>query len=443
MGYLPHTPSDVADMLKTVGVPSIDRLFDCIPAPVRLNRSLEIPGALPESELCRHLSEVAARNRPATELKSFLGAGAYDHYIPSLVDALQNRGEFLTAYTPYQAEASQGTLQHIFEFQSMIGELTGLDVANASHYDGATALWEAAAMAVDRTGRKKIVVSQLVHPHYRAVLRSMLQHLDVHILEVAHAQGQTPVSMLRDCASEAACVIVQNPNFFGILEDIAGVSEAAHAHGALAIEVANPASLAVLRSPGECGFDLACGEAQPLGIPLSFGGPWAGFLAARKEFLREMPGRIVGETLDADGKRAFVLTLQTREQHIRREKASSNICTNQALMALRATIYLSALGPDGLARVAEISCQRAHLLASRIPGRLVYPKAPFFHEFVVEFQKPVSEINRRLLEKGILGGYDLQREFHDHRNMMLVCCTEKNSPGDIESFAHALQEAAR
>jgi glycine dehydrogenase subunit 1 len=297
-------------------------------------------------------------------------------------------------------------------------------------------------MAVDRTGRRRIVVSQLVHPHYRAVLRSMLQHLDIQVLEVAHAQGQTPVKMLREVSEGAACVIVQNPNFFGILEDLPGAAEAAHAAGALAIASVNPVALAVLRSPGECGFDIACGEAQPLGIPLSFGGPWAGFLAARQDFLREMPGRIVGETVDADGKRAFVLTLQTREQHIRREKASSNICTNQALMALRATIYLEALGPGGLARVAELGCRRAHELAAKIPGRVVY-KAPFFHEFVVEFNKPVPEINAKLLERGFLGGYDLHRDYQDHRTMMLVCCTEKHAPADLDAFVRALQEAAK
>ncbi|MBI2901326.1 MAG: aminomethyl-transferring glycine dehydrogenase subunit GcvPA [Planctomycetes bacterium] len=442
MGYVPHTEHDIRTMLSAIGIPSVDRLFDCIPERIRLKRPLDLPPPLAELELRRHMAHLAAKNRSTAQLRSFLGAGAYDHFVPAIVDALASRGEFLTAYTPYQAEASQGTLQHIFEFQTMMCELTGLDVANASHYDGATALWEAAAMAIDHTGRRKIVVSQLLHPHYRAVLRSMLQHLDVQILEIAHAQGLTPTSMLRDICAGAACVIVQNPNFFGILEDLPAVAEAAHAGGALAVACVNPVALGILRSPGECGFDLACGEAQPLGIPLSFGGPWAGFLAARKEFLRAMPGRIVGETVDTDGRRAFVLTLQTREQHIRREKASSNICTNQALMALRATVTLSALGPGGLARMAELCVQRAHLLAEKVPGRPVY-KAPFFHEFAVEFQKPVHEINRRLIEKGFLGGYDLHRDYHDHRNTMLLCCTEKNSPEDIEAFAAALREVAR
>jgi glycine dehydrogenase subunit 1 len=270
----------------------------------------------------------------------------------------------------------------------------------------------------------------------------MLQHLDVQFLEVDSDGGRTPVAALRRAAGGAACVIVQNPNFFGALEDLPGVAESAHGGGALAIASVNPIALAVLRSPGECGFDLAAGEAQPLGIPLSFGGPWAGFLAAKREFIREMPGRIVGETVDAEGRRGFVLTLQTREQHIRREKASSNICTNQALMALRATITMTALGPKGLARMAELSCQRAHALARKIPGCLVH-SAPFFHEFVVEFPRPVAELNARLLEKGFLGGFDLSRDYPELRNAALLCCTEKNSPADLDALVRALQEVLR
>src|SRR5882672_9428926 len=317
MDYIQNTPADAADMLKSIGVGSIDDLFASIPEGVRLQRPLEIPPALPEQDLLAHLQALAARNRTFDAGRCFLGAGAYNHYIPAVVDALFSRGEFLSAYTPYQAEASQGTLQHIFEFQTMICELTGMDVANASHYDGGTALEEAVAMAVDHTERKKVVISGAVNPQYRAVVKSLFKHLGATIIEVAQVRGTTPVATLKEAAQDAACIVLQNPNFLGGVEDLAAVSEIAHAAGALSIESVNP---------------IAVGEGQPLGIEMNFGGPWAGFIAAKKEFIRGMPGRIVGETVDAAGARGFTLTLQAREQHIRREKASSNICTNQALM---------------------------------------------------------------------------------------------------------------
>ncbi len=442
MDYIQNTPPDQAEMLKSIGAASVDALFDAVPAGVRLRRPLDLPPSLPEIDLLRHLGGLAGRNRAFDDGRCFLGAGAYNHFVPAIVDALYSRGEFLTAYTPYQAEASQGTLQHIFEFQTMMCELTGMDVANASHYDGATALQEAVAMAIDHTERKKVVISSAVNPQYRAVIKSLFRRLGVQIVEVAHVRGVTPVATLREAAVDAACVVVQNPNFLGGIEDVKGAVEAAHAAGGLGVLSVNPTSLALLASPGELGADIATGEAQPLGIDMGFGGPWAGFIAAKKEFIRGMPGRIVGETVDAAGKRGFVLTLQTREQHIRREKASSNICTNQALMALRATIYLEALGPGGLRRVAETCVERAHQLAERIvkvPGVKIPWSYPFFHEFIAEIPR-AEEVQARLLAKGFLAGLHLQPIYRDRKDFVLLCCTERNSSADLDAFVAALAE---
>jgi glycine cleavage system P protein (glycine dehydrogenase) subunit 1 len=442
MDYIQNTPSDTADMLQRIGVASIGELFNSIPSDLRLNRPLALPPALPEQDLLAHLQSLAARNRTFDAGRCFLGAGAYNHFVPAVVDALFSRGEFLSSYTPYQAEASQGTLQHIFEFQSMMCELTGMDVANASHYDGATALQEAVAMSIDHTERKKVVISSGVNPQYRAVVRSLFKQLGATIIEVAHVRGITPVSTLKDAAEGAACIVVQNPNFLGGIEDLAGVAEAAHAVGALAVASVNPMSLALLKPPGECGCDIAVGEAQPLGIEMGFGGPWCGFIAAKNQYIRAMPGRIVGQTVDAEGKRGFVLTLQAREQHIRREKASSNICTNQALMALRATIYLETLGPGGLRRVAELSVRRAHELAeklAKIENVYVAYKAPYFHEMVIELPHPQQTLDR-LLEKGFLGGLYLQPYYRDLRDHVLMCCTERNTSADIDAFVAAFRE---
>jgi glycine dehydrogenase subunit 1 len=445
MDYIQNTAVDAAEMLRKIGVASLEDLFASIPPELRLSRPLELPPALSEQALLAHLEALAGRNQTFDQGRCFLGAGAYNHFIPAVVDALASRGEFLSSYTPYQAEASQGTLQHIFEFQSMICELTGLDVANASHYDGGTALEEAVAMAVDHTGRKKVVLSGAVNPQYRNVVKSLFKHLGATLIEVAQVRGGTPTSTLKEASQEAACVVVQNPNFLGGIEPLAEISEIAHQAGALSIASVNPVSLAVLKSPGECGCDIAVGEAQPLGIELGFGGPWCGFIAARKEYIRGMPGRIVGETVDARGQRGFVLTLQTREQHIRREKASSNICTNQALMALRATIYLESLGPGGLRRVAEISVQRAHELAeklSKIPGVSLPFAYPFFHEFLIQVPHPAQTLER-LLARGFLGGLNLQSYFRDYRDHVLLCCTERNSSSDIDQFVGAVAEAIR
>jgi glycine dehydrogenase subunit 1 len=445
MDYIQNTPADTAAMLKGIGAGSIDDLFAPIPPDLRLNRPLDLPPALAEQDLLSHLQSLASRNRTFDAGRCFLGAGAYNHFIPAVVDALFSRGEFLSAYTPYQAEASQGTLQHIFEFQTMMCELTGMDVATASHYDGATALQEAVAMSIDHTERKKVVISSGVNPQYRSVVRSLFKQLGATIVEVAHVRGITPVNTLKDAAEGAACIVVQNPNFLGGMEDLAGVAQAAHAVGALAVASANPMSLALLKSPGECGCDIAVGEGQALGIEMGFGGPWCGFIATRKDHIRGLPGRIVGETVDLDGKRGFVLTLQAREQHIRREKASSNICTNQALMALRATIYLETLGPGGLRRVAETSVRRTHELAAKltkIEGVYVAYKAPYFHEVVIELPHPPQTLER-LLEKGFLGGLYLQPYYRDLRDHVLMCCTERNSSADIDAFVTAVRESIK
>jgi glycine dehydrogenase subunit 1 len=442
MDYIQNTPADAAEMLKAVGTASVDALFEDVPADVRLRRPLDLPPALPEQDLLAHLQSLAARNRTFDPRRTFLGAGGYVHYTPAVVDALASRGEFLSAYTPYQAEASQGTLQHIFEFQSMICELAAMDVATASHYDGGTALEEAVAMAVDHTGRNKVVLSGGVNPQYRQVIKTFFKALGVSIVEVAQVRGQTPVATLKEAAADAACIVLQSPNFLGGIEDLAPASAAAHEAGALLVASVNPVSLALLRPPGECGVDIATGEAQPLGIPLSYGGPWCGFIAARKDFIRGLPGRIVGETVDAAGQRGFVLTLQAREQHIRREKASSNICTNQAYMALRATLYLETLGPGGLRRVAELCLRRARRLAAlleRIPGVKLPYAVPTFHEFVVELPHPAQTL-QRLAEKGFLGGLHLQPYFRDLRDHVLLCATEVHGPEDLEAFAAALRE---
>ena len=445
MDYIQNTPADTAEMLKQIGAASIDDLFAPIPEGLRLKRPLDIPPALPEQELLAHLQALAGRNRTFDAGRCFLGAGAYNHFVPAVVDALFSRGEFLSAYTPYQAEASQGTLQHIFEFQTMMCDLTGMDVANASHYDGATALQEAVAMAIDKTERKKVVISSGVNPQYRSVVRSLFRQLGVTVIEVAHVRGVTPVNTLKEAAEGAACIVLQNPNFLGGIEDLAGMAEAAHAAGALAVASVNPMSLALLKPPGECGCDIAVGEAQALGIEMGFGGPWCGFIATKLENIRAMPGRIVGQTVDAEGKRGFVLTLQAREQHIRREKASSNICTNQALMALRATIYLETLGPGGLRRVAELCVRRTHEMAeklAKIEGVYVAYKAPYFHEVVIELPHPQQTLER-LLEKGFLGGLILQPYYRDLRDHVLMCCTERNTSADIDAFVAAVRESVK
>ncbi len=444
MSFIPNTPADRAAMLEVVGAGDVADLFHDVPATHRFP-ALDLPAALSELEVLKELEGLARRNA-AGGSPCFLGAGAYRHFIPSVVDFVLSRSEFATAYTPYQPEISQGTLQAVFEYQSMIARLTGMDVSNASHYDGATSAAEAVIMALNVSQRQKrrVVLSAGVHPQYREVVRTYTQGMD---LDIAGDDSDLPVDGLASlCDSTTACVVVQNPDFFGRLvapAALRGLAEKVHACGALLVVAANPVSLGLLVPPGEAGADVVIGEGQALGNAISFGGPYLGFFAFRREHVRRSSGRIAGETVDREGQRGFVFTLSTREQHIRREKATSNICTNQALNALAAAVYLASLGPRGLRKVAELCWHKAHYAAQQIsvlPGYRVEP-APFFHEFVVHCPRPVAEINRRLFDSfGILGGYDLSRDFPSRAGQMLICCTEMNARDEIGLLARALSE---
>lgn len=446
--FTPHTPLEREEMLKVIGVSSIDDLFRDVPKNFRFPQ-LNLPPALTEMEIVAELNEMAMTNLPASEMPCFLGAGAYRHYVPAAVDALLQRGEFFTAYTPYQPEISQGTLQAVFEYQTLITALTGMDVANASHYDGATAAAEAVIMAYHnfRGKRTQAVVSPSLHPQYREVIRTYTQGYSGFTIlgdELAATEPLTgPETLLDKINENTAIVIVQYPDFFGRIYDYTQIARATHAVGALFCVAVNPIALGLLKPPSEFGADIVVGEGQPLGIPLSFGGPYLGILAARKEYVRKLAGRLVGETIDADGKRAYVLTLTAREQHIRREKATSNICTNQGLMALASTIYLSLLGKTGLRQVAELCYHKAHYAAAqiaKIPGFQVYSDAPFFHELIIQCPAPVEEINDFLFEEGILGGYDLSQDYPALTNAMLVAVTELTSKDDIHALCKALEE---
>lgn len=440
--YIAATETDRAEMLKAIGVPDIDTLFEQIPEEARLGRDLNLPPGLAEQDVVSLCAGMAGRNKSFYDLTCFLGAGAYDHYIPAVVDSVISRSEFLTAYTPYQPEVSQGVLQSIFEYQSLIAALTEMDVSNASLYDGATAIGEAVIMAMSINSRKKAIVSSAVHPNYRQVLRTYVTGLGIEVAEATYAAGVTDVGQLKNQLDESvSCVVVQYPNFFGSTEPLQTLADAAHAVGALLIVSVDPISLGLLTPPGAYGADIVVGEGQPLGVPAGFGGPFLGLFACRKEFMWKMPGRVVGETMDADGNRAFTLTLQTREQHIRREKATSNICTNQALIALAATVYLSALGKNGLRQVAELSFQKAHYAQQEISGRAGYSipwQVPFFKEFVIKCDKPVAEINEKLLENGILGGLDLGRYYPELENHILLCVTERRRKDEIDRLVELL-----
>ena len=417
-------------MLDTIGVESVEALLGAVPAKAREPR-LGVPAGLSEMELSAELSRIASADRPAGSGPFFLGAGVYRRYIPAAVPLLATRGEFLTAYTPYQAEVSQGTLQAIWEYQSLVAELLAMDTANASLYDGSTAVAEAAMLAVRATGRHRVVVSLDVHPHHRQILRTYAQGPGMEIVEVPG-----PAELIA-AAAGAACLVVANPSFFGTLVDLRTVADAAHAAGALAIASVDPVSCAVLEPPGACGIDVAVGEGQPLGIPMSFGGPYVGLMATRRELVRQMPGRIVGQTRDASGTRGFVNTLQTREQHIRREKATSNICTNEAVYAIHAAVYLSLLGPRGLEAVARRSMRQAHRAARRlaaVPGCDVAVVEPFFCEFVLRTPVPATELRDALLAHGIVAGYPLGHDFPERANEILVCCTELTTDADIDAL---------
>jgi glycine dehydrogenase subunit 1 len=431
-------------MLEAIGAPSIDALFSDVPEAVRFP-DLRLPAALTEMEVAAELTEIADWNLSTSQAPIFLGAGAYNHYIPSTVDHILRRGEFFTAYTPYQPEVSQGTLQAIFEYQSMICALTGMEVANASHYDGGTALAEAVLMAVNagRGQRTRIVLSPTIHPQYRQVVRTYTQGMG---LEIVGDEGSAAdlAALLALVDSRTALLALQNPDFLGQLDNLDGLAQEVHARKALLCVVANPISLGLLKPPGEYGADIVLGEGQPLGIPLSFGGPYLGYLATRQQYVRRMAGRLVGQTADTQGRTGYVLTLSTREQHIRRDKATSNICTNQGLLALAATVYLATVGKCGLRQVAELCYHKAHYAASRInklPSYAVCSAKPFFNEFVVRCPKAVSQINDFLLDEwNIIGGYDLGRDYTNLANHMLVAVTEMNTRDQIDELVTALTE---
>ncbi len=433
-------------MLETIGVPSLDALFACIPEKLRLSRPLDLARAASEQEVLAELTELAARNASSDRFAWFLGAGTYPHFIPSAVDALASRAEFSTAYTPYQPEISQGTLQAIFEWQTMICGLTGLDAANASLYDGASATAEAALMAMRVTRRSKVVVAAGLHPHYLDVLRTYLSGLPSEITLGARAEDGRAASVASLLDDATACVVVQQPGFLGPVQDLAALAAEAHARGALLVGVTTEAlSLGLLRAPGELGADIACGEAQSFGVPMAFGGPHLGFLAARGRLVRQMPGRLVGETQDARGKRGFVLTLSTREQHIRRERATSNICTNQGLCLLMATIYLALLGRVGLRRLAELNLAKAAYARARVRetrGLRLPLSAPVFNEFVVGVPDDPRAALARARDAGLVGGLDLEPFAPELGPALLVCTTELASRTAIDALVATLAGGA-
>ncbi|MBI2204949.1 MAG: aminomethyl-transferring glycine dehydrogenase subunit GcvPA [Candidatus Rokubacteria bacterium] len=445
MRYLPTTPREQKDMLATIGVSSIEDLLVRVPAKARLSRPLALPPALAEMDLVRHLRAMAAKNADADSTVCFLGAGSYDHDTPSPINHLVLRGEFFTAYTPYQPEASQGTLRTIYEYQTMIAELYGMDVANASMYDGASSLAEAALMAHAVTGRTDFVLARGVNPLYRRVVATYVDGPGLKLREAAAPDGiADPDAVRKLVGGKTAAVIVQSPNFYGCLENVRALAEIAHAAGALLIVAADPINLGVLEAPGNLGADIVVGEGQGLGVPMSFGGPNLGVFAARKELVRRIPGRLVGATVDLEGARGFVLTLQTREQHIRRAKATSNICTNVALCALMATIYLSTVGKQGLVRVGALSTAKAHYAAERltkIPGVSLRFPAPFFKEFLLKLPKSPERVVAKLAKQGILAGVPLRDHDRTLRDCLLVAVTEKRTREEIDRFVLALEQA--
>ncbi len=447
--FIPHTKAETTQMLESIGVKSIEDLFSVVPEKFRFPK-LILPSGVTEMEVLSEMKEYAAANETVEDLICFLGAGAYHHYIPAAVDMLLRRGEFYTAYTPYQPEISQGTLQAVFEFQTLIANLTGMDVSNASHYDGATATAEAGIMAYHnyRGKRPKILLSGAVNPHNREVLCSYLcgyENIEFETVGLENALQSSPDDLISLVDEETSLVVVQYPDFFGRIFDLSRLADEVHGKGAMLAVVANPTALGLLKTPGEFGADIVIGEGQPLGIPLSYGGPYLGFFATKKDYVRKIAGRLVGETVDAKGNRGYVLTLTAREQHIRREKATSNICSNQGLMALAATIYLSLLGKNGLNQVANLCYQKAHYAAKRIgelPGIKVHDKIPFFHEFVVECPIEAKTVNERLLEDQILGGYELAKSYPGLEKGLLIAVTEMNTVEEIDYLVNSLAEVS-
>jgi glycine dehydrogenase subunit 1 len=443
--YIPNSPAEREEMLRAVGLDRAEQLFDSIPADIRLREPLKVPGALSEMELLEKFNRMAERNVAASR-PSFLGAGAYSHYAPTIVDHLISRSEFFTAYTPYQPEISQGTLQAIFEFQTLVCQLTGMEVANASMYDGSTALAEAVLMSERITRRKRVIVSSAVHPEYLAVADTYVQHYGIELerLEIDEQTGRTSAESLRALDDKTAAIVIQSPNFFGCIEDVAHVAERAHAAGALlVVAVTESASFGLLRSPGSCGADIVVAEGQSFGVPLSFGGPYVGLFATRDKYARQIPGRLVGEAYDKQGRRGFVLTLATREQHIRREKATSNICTNEGLIALAATIYMETMGRRGIEETARQCAQKAAYAARRISeidGYSLPFSAPRFNEFVVRAPMSAEELLARLAsEQNITGGLALSRYYTGHATDFLVCVTETNSRAEIDALIEGLK----
>lgn len=455
MPYIPTTSDDRRAMLDAVGAKTVDELFAMIPAELRLDGELQLPAAMGEMELSAQMAALAGKNMAAGSGACFLGGGCYDHFVPAVVDFVAGRSEFYTAYTPYQAEASQGSLQAFFEYQTLVTQLTGMDVSNASLYDGAGAAVEAVLMAMNATRRDKVVVLDSVHPEYRQTLATYLADIDASIETVATIDkdaNDCTVSAERLAAvldKKTACVLVQHPNFFGCLEDVEALAETVHAAGALLILAVNPVSLGLLKRPGQCGVDIVVAEGQPLGIPMCLGGPGLGIIACSEKFVRRMPGRLVGQTVDRRGRRCWVLTLQTREQHIRREKATSNICTNQGLMALRASVFMAAMGPQGMRQMAELCLQKAHYAMDRMVAAGAVSSVferPFFNEFVVRINgvnnnggDPQKLIDAALAEN-IFAGVPLGRWYAELDDCLLVAVTEKRTKAEIDRLVKLMKK---
>lgn len=445
MSYIPHTDTDIKEMLEVIGIKTVNDLFNAIPPDARLKTPLSLPPALSEQEIVQELTDLSKKNATVEDYISFLGAGAYNHYVPSIVHHIILRSEFYTAYTPYQPEISQGTLQAIFEYQTLICQLTGMDAANASMYDGASAAAEAVLMAKRINSRQKCLLSSAVHPEYRDVVKTYIAAQNENIIDIPFCAetGATPVEAVEKYIDkDTSCVVIQHPNFFGSIEDLKAISDVVHKNGSiLIVAVAEPISLGLLKPPGEFGADIVVGEGQAFGNGLNFGGPYLGFFAANEKYLRNMPGRLVGETADKNGKRGFCLTLATREQHIRREKATSNICTNEGLCALSAAVYLTALGKAGLMKLAKLNLNKAQYLKERLKG-LKNAKPAFtaqtFNEFVIDVNQDADVVNKFLLKQGIIGGISLKRFYPQFKSHILTCVTEMNTKEQIDTLIEEL-----
>ncbi|MFP3722146.1 aminomethyl-transferring glycine dehydrogenase subunit GcvPA [Niallia circulans] len=441
--YLPMTEQDQKEMLAAIGVSSVEDLFSDIPEKVRFQGNYSIKPAKSESALLKELTKLAQKNADAKANVSFLGAGVYDHYSPVIVDHVLSRSEFYTAYTPYQPEISQGELQAIFEFQTMICELTGMDVANSSMYDGATALAEAGMLSAGTTKRKKILLSSAVHPEAKEVVKTYAKGQYIEVIEIPHNEGITDIEALEEMVDDTvAAVMIQYPNFFGRVEPLKDLEAIIHAHKSLFVVSSNPLALGALTPPGKFNADIVVGDAQPFGIPMGFGGPHCGYFAVTSKLMRKVPGRLVGQTLDDNGQRGFVLTLQAREQHIRRDKATSNICSNQALNALAASVAMTALGKHGVKEMAIANIQKAHYAKTKLQeaGFDIVYEGPSFNEFIIKCNSSISAVNRALLEKGIIGGYDLGRDFRQLENHMLIAVTELRTKEEIDEFVAEMED---